>query len=355
MNILIRVDASTEIGSGHVMRCLTLAEMFRGEDAAVYFICRELHGHLCNLIEDKGFQCLRLINFKRTFDQITDSEETIALIEKSGIQFDLVIVDHYQIDYHWEQAIRPHAAKLMVIDDLANRKHVCDVLLDQNYHENFENRYDHLVPNKCQKLMGPKYLLLRPEFYNVCDQVQERDGLVRRMLIFFGGSDPTNETEKCLWALQQLKIDNIFIDVVVGKANPVKDRINERCREMGLHYHCQIDFLAELMAKAYLSIGAGGVTMWERMVLGLPSLTVIVAENQRETVEAASQYGAIWNLGWHENVKVENYVDNIKDALTQPKRLQEISKKGRQLVGHETRPSAPEFELRRILFGDSNW
>lgn len=342
MNIVFRVDASSEIGTGHVMRCLTLADLLREKGAQVSFVCQEIEGHLCDYIESKNYSCWRISCDNLKFVVQEDAEKTVRLLEIKAKKVDLVICDHYQIDYLWVQLIRKVVPKIIVIDDLANRSHDCDVLLDQNYYEDFETRYDLLVPNDCVKLLGPQYLLLRKEFLHAVNHSKERNGTVQRILVFFGGSDPTNETEKCLLALQKLEMEHngillkdIHIDVVVGYANPKRFLIEEICQQMDIHFYCQIDYIAELMAKADLSIGAGGVTMWERMVVGLPALTVIVADNQQETVEAASKFGAVWNLGWHENVKVANYADNIKECFEYPERLKSISEKGIELVGHK--------------------
>lgn len=329
MNVVFRADASIEIGTGHIMRCLTLANSLVEKRAKVHFICSETAGNLINYLHNQN-RIVHPIPESKSFSK--DAKDTINILNKA--RADLLIIDHYKIDIEWEKVVKDHFPnlKLMVIDDLANRRHFCDVLLDQNYYENLEHRYDQLVPAHCVKLLGPRYLLLRPEFIRAKKYLQQRTGSFQKILIFFGGSDPTNETEKCLLALKQMDISELHIDVVVGSANPNGLRVKELCEELNLCFHCQIDYLADLMVKADLSIGAGGVTMWERMYLGLPSLTVIVAENQRETVEAASNFGAVWNLGCHENVKVANYVDNMREAMNRPHLLERMSIKGMELM-----------------------
>ncbi|HHY74149.1 MAG TPA: UDP-2,4-diacetamido-2,4,6-trideoxy-beta-L-altropyranose hydrolase [Bacillus bacterium] len=332
MHILIRSDASTKIGSGHIMRCLTLADMLRTEGATVYFICRELEGHLCDFVKAKGYECLRSTNSKQTFEQKKDAEETLRLIEWNGLKVDLIIVDHYQINEQWEQIVRESIPKIMVIDDLANRKHDCDVLLDQNYFKDFENRYDDLVPARCKKLLGLQYLLLRPEFYEENTVVVKKNKSIQDVLVFYGGSDPTNETMKVLDALEYIDLSELTIHVVVGCSNANRKIIEKRCQDRGIHFYVQIDYLAQLMKKADLALGAGGVTMWERMTLGLPSIVTVVAENQMASTEAAAEFGAVWNLGWHENVKVSDLVDIINSTIENPEDLKEMSKKARTLL-----------------------
>ena len=332
MNILIRADATVEIGSGHIMRCLTLADMLRKEGAAIYFVCREMKGHLCDLIESKGYPCWRLVNVKQMFDQKQDAMETIHLIELNGLKVDLIIADHYQIDEQWEQVLRKVAPKIMVIDDLANRRHDCDLLLDQNYFNKFETRYDGLVHANCRKLLGLKYLLLRPEFYEGNLIEENNYESINDILVFYGGSDPTNETFKVLDALDLVDVNSSTIHVVVGSSNSNSELIESRCRDRNYHFYVQINYLAELMRKADLALGAGGVTMWERCFLGLPSIVTVVADNQRESTEAAAEAGAVWNLGWYECVEKENIVDIINRAKVDPDGLKEMSRKAKQLM-----------------------
>lgn len=221
---------------------------------------------------------------------------------------DICIIDHYDIDREWERKIRPFVKKIVVIDDLANRIHDCDLLLDQNVVPNYEHRYDDLVPAHCVKLLGPRYLIMREEFIRERKSLPNKMSGVNRILIFMGGSDPTSETLKVLTALTQHQIFQC-VDVVVGNSNPHKTKIKDICMKEGYHFHCQIDYLASLMAKADFSIGAGGSATWERCFVGLPSSSSIVAENQRISTETAEELGVIWNLGWHEQVTADTYKD----------------------------------------------
>jgi len=126
-------------------------------------------------------------------------------------------------------------------------------------------------------------------------------------MVFFGGSDPTNETAKALEAIRMLNKPDIAVDVVVGSASPHKDKINELCAAMtNVVYHSQVENMAQLMANADLFIGGGGSTTWERCCLGLPSIILVVAQNQAETTAAVAKVGAIWNLGYSRNAIVKS-------------------------------------------------
>ena len=349
MNILFRVDSSFAIGTGHVMRCLALAEMLKEAGCAVYFAMRAGPEDLCDEVEHKGFPVLRLV-YEGPVVQKIDAKRTIEMIRKQLPSLDWCIVDHYELDRCWEENVKAYVGRMMVIDDLANRPHQCDLLLDQNYYRQAQQRYHSLVPPSCRLLLGPQYMLLRPEFYEAKKFSQLRNGQVKRILLFFGGSDPTNETEKALHAFRELDGLDVEVDVVVGKANSNRVRVEPFCREMGFHYHCQIGYLAELMAKADFSLGAGGVSMWERCFLGLPSAVTIVAENQRRSTEDAAAYGAVWNIGWHADVKSADYADIIDRAMASREELKHMSRKALELVG-STKASIVHPVVEALLEG----
>lgn len=345
MKIIFRVDSSVQMGTGHLMRCLTLANELRENGADISFVCRLLPGNLCEYIEQKGYHVHRLsihisssnpeTQYVQNYDltgisRHTDIEETRIILKENDI-IDWLIVDHYTLDHQWESQIRPYVKKIMVIDDLADRPHNCDLLLDQNLYNNMENRYEKLLPNLCIKLMGPKYALLRPEFKAARKCLRVRNGSIQRILVFFGGGDPTNETAKALEALYLLNNPQFAVDVVVGYTNPHKERIKELCLTVpNITYHCQVENMAELMSRADLAIGAGGSASWERCCLGLPSLVVILADNQCELANALDEQGAIINLGWAKDLTINDYLEAIH-KLT-PIQLQTISRHCLKLV-----------------------
>lgn len=326
--VLFRTDSSVVIGSGHVMRCLTLADELRESCGEIGFICRELPGNLIEYIERRGFQVFRLPLRRANVPWQADAEGTGEIILRNRLNPDWLVVDHYALDKQWESAMRPLAQRIMVIDDLADRGHDCDLLLDQNYYRYQETRYAGLVPGTACQLLGPKYALLRREFKAARRDLRRRDGFIRRILIFYGGSDPTNETAKALEAVKRLDRPIAF-DVVVGVATPNRERIREICSGMiNTNFYCQVENMAELMAEADLALGAGGAATWERCYLGLPSLVTIVAENQRETVEALAEDGVVCNLGWHRDVIVDQLVESIKALLEDPDSVREMTRRG---------------------------
>ena len=198
MRIVIRTDASQQIGSGHVMRCLSLADSLRDFNSTVEFITRSHESNLDKLIENKGFKVYSLPNPSKYrvqqglnkytswlgVQQDLDADETIKILKDKSP--DYLIVDHYALDYKWEHKLRSCTKKIMVIDDLANRTHDCDVLLDQNYVLDQEGRYHKLLSPNVIQLLGPKYALLRKEFEGISKDRQQSHETIKSVFIFFG-------------------------------------------------------------------------------------------------------------------------------------------------------------------------
>ena len=330
MNIVFRVDSSAQIGSGHLMRCLTLANQLR-DRANIFFVCRELEFNLSSLVNRDGFNLIVLSNSEKkegltgyekwlTVKQEFDAVQTKEMLKL--LEIDYLIIDNYAIDKKWEKIVRSNVKKIMVIDDLANREHDCDILLDQNYYNDKDRRYVNLVPKHCKLLLGPQYVLLREEFYEARKQMRIRDGSIRNILVFFGGSDLTNETMKTLRVLDDLNRTDIQINVVVGDSNKNKECIKEYCqRHENILCFCQVNNMAELMNEADLAIGAGGSSTWERCFLGLPSIVIATAENQVKISRDCDKLGII------------KYIGNAQDITQEDiKRTVELMMKDQELI-----------------------
>ena len=332
MKVVIRTDASIEIGTGHVMRCITLAKQLQREGANIIFICRDFPGNSISLIQNQGFQVFSLASIEcenhwqwveENWKQ--DSVETIGIINRIN-KIDLLIVDHYSLDAKWESNLRSVVNHIMVIDDLANRLHNCDILLDQNYYLNMKERYYGLVPCSCVQLLGPNYVLLREEFLRLDPNQIKRSGHVQNILIFFGGTDPTRETMKTLLAIAELNRYDINYSIVVGNANPQKDEIKQLCNTLSnVEYFCQVENMAELMMEADLCVGAGGTATWERSYLQLPTIIITIADNQQEVISALETQGSIYSLGQASVVTKNLIKDSISYLIENPERLRRMS------------------------------
>lgn len=306
MNVAFRTDATSRIGTGHFMRCMTLAKELQRYGVNIRFVSRDLPQYLRDMLEARGMELAPLESGVITCPAgdlahshwLSATQEQDAQATKqalSGREWDWLIVDHYALDARWESALRQSAGRIMVIDDIADRYHDCDVLLDQNLYADMQERYAGKVPAQCRQLLGSRYALLRDEFRESRKQVKQRGGPVERILVFFGGMDADNYTGRAIAALAKLGI-GARVDVVIGMQHPCREQIEAQCKSHGYHCHVQTRRMAELMAQADLAIGAGGSAMWERCCLGLPALSVCVADNQRKQIADAAEQGLIYGL-----------------------------------------------------------
>lgn len=309
MKIALRVDASLQIGTGHVMRCLTLADALKAQGADCHFISRAHPGHLLEVIDQRGYKVHRLaapLIHTQTVQEPahaawlgstwqTDAADTATIL--AGLQPDWLVVDHYALDQRWEETLAPHYRKLLVIDDLADRAHNCDLLLDQNLGRQ-PAHYDQWVPAHCRVLTGPYYALLRPEFtalraYSL--QRRQAQPALRQLLITMGGVDQPNATGQVLQALKTCALPaDCRITVVMGLTAPWLQNVQELAAQMPWPTDVVVNVsdMAQRMADSDLAIGAAGSTSWERCCLGLPTLMVVLADNQQEAAAHLQKAGA---------------------------------------------------------------
>ncbi|GMT49795.1 MAG: UDP-2,4-diacetamido-2,4,6-trideoxy-beta-L-altropyranose hydrolase [bacterium] len=328
MKLFFRTDASSQIGTGHVMRCLTLADELQEKNGRISFICCEEKGHLFEQIKKRGYKVHTL---PPGIDIHTDSSLTEKILKQEQTN-DWLVIDHYGIGSLWESAQRKYVNKIMVIDDLADRKHDCDLLLDQNITHQ-KDLYHSLVSEKCSLLLGPKYALLRKQFFLARQKLRVKSQTVKRILLFLGGSDPDNITAKVLKAIHGLKQNDLTIDVVIGATNPHHDDIKHLVNDTSnIYLHVQVENMAEWMVRADLSIGAGGSASWERCCLGLPTITIILAENQRDIAEQLAEKEIIVNLGWYNRVTENDIKHAIIDLMRDWSKRKMMSQKGMELL-----------------------
>lgn len=311
MKVVFRVDSSFEIGTGHLMRCLCLAKHFLKVTHDIVFICRELPGNSIEKVKNEGFKVESLpLSAANLLKQDQDSlylswlgetydveiVQTQAKIE--NIVPDLLIVDHYALDSRWESAMRSYAKKIFVIDDLANRKHDCDFLLDQTFGR-AANEYSLLLPKSCHQFLGPDFCLLRPEFSNRRQEsLQKREMIFQKstLLISVGGIDKNNVTGTVLGHLIESRQIDIFesVKVILGKNAP---HFNDVCELMKRFDHVSllsdVTEMAEVMVTCDIAIGAAGTSTWERCCLGLPTILLKIAENQTFIFNKMREIGAV--------------------------------------------------------------
>lgn len=308
--VVFRADASIEIGTGHVMRCLTLADELKRRGHQCSFICREHEGHLGDLIRGKGYELHflsgSLIGGKQRTGAIDtthagwlgvpweqDAEQTLDVL--STMKADWLVVDHYALDARWERLVKSTVDQILVIDDLADRSHECSLLLDQNLGR-VASDYDERVSGECVRLIGLDYALLRPEFARLREGSLKRrkEPQLKRVLISFGGVDRNNVTGQVLQSMVETSLSSeTALDIIMGSAAPHLEEIRDQARRLRFQAKVSVDVddMAERMCKADLSIGAAGSTSWERCCLGVPAIIVVLAENQRSAAQALEEQG----------------------------------------------------------------
>ena len=293
---VFRADASHHIGGGHIMRCLALADALAVAGHACAFAFRPATLDMVAGLGDSGHSLLRLDD---------DGDDVAAMASEWPGGVDWLIVDHYGWGAGFESECRGWASRIMVIDDLADRDHDCDLLLNQTF-GGVDDHYAPLVPAHCRLLLGPDYAVLRPQFAarraESLARRAEQTG-VERIFVNFGATDPDNVTALALEALRRAVLA-VDVDVVLGWASPNLGPVRALVESLPfpVELHVGVDDMAALMARADLAIGAGGGSSLERCALGLPSLVIVTADNQSELVATLERRGAIRLCGRHDEV-----------------------------------------------------
>lgn len=324
--IAFRVDASSEIGTGHLVRCLTLAKGYLDKtDYKIVFITNKLPSTLLSLFTNKKINLLQIdikhIRETPVCENLVDNWEedllgTVNILSSNNIRkIDLFVVDHYGLDYKWEEAIKNiYDTKTLIIDDLANRKHSANILLDTNLHYNSDVRYERLIGTGVLCLLGPSFALLREEFLEYRSQLKVSN---KSVLAMFGGSDPTGESFKLLDAIVDFSnkdselLSRLKIYVVAGNANKHIENIEyfKTLNLQSVEIFDYLDNVAERMAECSYAIGAGGTSVWERMCLGVQSFIVSVAENQLEASKYLDSLGYVSFIGESNEIASQDYLE----------------------------------------------
>ena len=333
MRIAFRCDASLQIGTGHVMRCAALAAALAARGHGCTFLCRDLPGNLIARLSDLGFATVALpapqgpppaateaaphAHWAGVSWQ-TDAAQTVAHLPADT---DWLVLDHYAFDRFWEQAARPPGAKLLVLDDLADRPHDCDLLVDPNLGRTSAD-YDTLIPPLAERLIGPNHALLRPEFAatrKASLAARESRGYpLKHLLIFMGGADLPGATGRILGHLHEILVKDPSgiskLTVLMGPTAPATKTVRQVARNMPLPCTVLSDVsdMAARMIDADVAIGAIGGAAWERCAMGLPTLAVILAQNQHEGAMALGTAGAARVLGAYDDPAL---AENLATAL----------------------------------------
>lgn len=338
MQIVFRTDSSSRIGIGHLVRSLVLADELKRHGHRCIFVCRDLTGHQGKIAKKHGHRLALLpvlggptdsSDLKEHLDQ--DVEETCVILAEE--KPDWLVCDHYGIDEQWESSLRGKTKHILVIDDMADRRHDCDVLIDQNLFPDINERYNGWVNLGTLLLGGPEYALLRSEFAATRAKMERTFGLHPRLFVCFGGADPANATERVVSVLLATFGESLPLEVVAGPSNPHFNRLRILCEnKKNIRLHRQVDHIADCLAGTDLAIGGGGVSALERCALGVPSLIYAIAGNQISPSQSLAAAGAVRYLGIIEKLDAETLATSVAQLVTDAHARAVLSRIGMKLV-----------------------
>jgi len=326
-SLLIRADANTRIGTGHLMRCLALAQAWKDSGGEVAFITTCESAGLLQRLSDEGFEASQLDS---PYPDPADWEVTSQVLAAHPNAW--VVLDGYHFDEAYQKQVKGAGHRLLVIDDMAHLEHYyADIVLNQNLHA---QQLNYPCEPYTQLLLGTQYVLLRREFLQWQGWKRELPEVARKVLVTLGGGDPDNVTLKVISAINKLKLKDLEIKVVVGPSNPHMASLKEAIHHSPFSVQLlpSVANMPELMAWADVAVSAAGSTCWELVFMGLPTVLLVLANNQRDIGEGLSEAGVAHNLGWFEQVTDAKIADALSGLLADPDRRSMMSDSGQTLV-----------------------
>ena len=357
--LIIRADSDTQIGTGHVMRCIALAQAWQDQGGHVTFLSHCENEGLQQRIIDEGFD---FIPIEKPHPDPSDLKATIDLLLKirnpqSAIR-NWLVLDGYHFTPHYQCEIKEAGHRLFVIDDMAHLNHYyADVLLNQNIHA---SKLPYSCDRRTKKLLGCEYVLFRREFLKYKDWKREIPDKAKKILATMGGSDPDNVTFKIIEAIKFINDPSLKVKIIVG---PLNLHVSE-LRAAVLHAPCSMLLvqnatnMPELMAWADVAISAGGSTCWEMAFMGLPNLIITISDNQAGIAEGLARAGATVDLGWHANISVNQCAQALKESLQDKMKRSCLSEQGQKVINGSGKQEiiramlAGQIKLRRAQEND---
>jgi len=354
--LVLRADADTQIGAGHLMRCLALAQAWEDAGGEVTFITVCQGEGMLQRLRDEEFNIKILAN---SYPDKTDWNTTRGIL--AGHPGAWMVLDGYNFDDDYQRRVKEAGHRLLVIDDTAPLKHYyADIILNQNLHAE-QLRY--VCEPYTRLLLGTRYVLLRREFLAWKEWHRDIPEVARRVLVTLGGGDPENNTLKVTHALQEVDIPGLEATAVIGASNPHASFLEQAAKQSRIPIRLMRDVknMPELMAWADVAVSGGGTTAWELLFLETPALFLMAAENQRYVAECIEDQGLGKKLGQAENVSTALLTRTITSLLKDSNLRATISRKARQIVDGQgaqrvissmQKPSTGELKLRPATFDD---
>jgi UDP-2,4-diacetamido-2,4,6-trideoxy-beta-L-altropyranose hydrolase len=326
-HLIIRADASANIGVGHLMRCVALAQAWKAEGRQVIFITACDSNALRQRLLDEDFQ---VVIVERPYPDPGDWEQTSRVL--AAYPGAWLILDGYHFDAEYQRRIKEAGHQLLVIDDMAYLDHYyADIVLNQNIHA---EQLQYSCEPYTRLLLGTKYVLLRREFLKWGGWKREIPEVARKILVTLGGSDPDNVTLKVIRALQQMEVDGLEATVVVGASNPHYEELQSAVQDsrLPIRLGSNLTNMSDLMAWADVAVSAGGSTCWELAFMGLPAVVLELAKNQQDIAVALDKAGLAIALGCHSKVSIARIANSLSRLLKDRSLRLRMSECGRVLV-----------------------
>ena len=328
--LLIRADATTEIGTGHVMRCLALAQGWREQGGRAVFLSHCDSDSLRLRIAREGIDCIPLENRYSNGGDLEEFEQNERHTLRSR---QWVAIDGYHFNAGYQERIKEAGYKLLCIDDYGHAdKYYADIILNQNI--SADAQWYRKRESYTRILLGPRYALLRREFRSQRPQGREFPEMARKVLVTMGGSDPDNVTLKVVQALQQIDIPGLEIRIIAGSSNRHIEALNEALQSSAGNFHLLTDVsdMPQQMTWADLAISAGGSTCWELAYMGVPFCCVVLADNQLQLAKTLHERGIAINLGWYHEMDEPTFVEPILHLSANRRQRRAMSRQGKQLI-----------------------
>jgi UDP-2,4-diacetamido-2,4,6-trideoxy-beta-L-altropyranose hydrolase len=326
-NLVIRADASTRIGTGHVMRCLALAQAWQDAGGQAIFVMVMDIPALTQRLETEGMHVLRI---KAEAGSLDDAAYTIDIARQLGA--DWLVIDGYHFDSHYQYSIKDAGLKLLCIDDISHLNHYyADIILNQNLHA---EDLVYSCESNTRLLLGTKYVLLRREFLRWQKWEREISEVTRNVLVTMGGSDPDNVTSKVIRSLKEVAIDGMEAKIVLGGGNLHLKELRSVVQDLAFPVFLETNVrnMPEVMAWADVAVSAGGITCWELAFMRLPSLIITLTDNQRANNEKLAMVGSFVNLGWHTHISYSELAKEFLSLSAKPETRAKMASLGRNLV-----------------------
>jgi UDP-2,4-diacetamido-2,4,6-trideoxy-beta-L-altropyranose hydrolase len=324
---LVRADANAQMGTGHLMRCLALAQAWQAQGGEAIFVTACDSKGLRRRLRDEGFQVVEL---EKTYPDPGDWEATSQALAAHPDAW--VVLDGYHFDPAYQRRVKRAGHPLLVIDDMAHLDHYyADVVLNQNIHA---AQLDYSCEPDTRLLLGTDYVLLRREFWPWRDWEREIPDVARKVLVTLGGGDPDNQTLKVIHALQQVNVDGLEATVVIGASNPHFEELESAIRHSSFDSRLvhNVSNMPKLMAWADVAVTAGGSTCWEIAFLGLPNILLVLADNQKGIAEKLGKASVARSLGWYGGVTSKRMAETLSNLVNDRKQRQQMSVNGQKLV-----------------------